>query len=86
MAGLASMVTSKRGGHEIIDEIEVQNTAHHKAIVRARDTHYKKFKSRFEESIQDIMTKYEELRKDETRFGSYWEDNMKEIHRASILI
>jgi hypothetical protein len=25
------------------------------------------------------MTKYEELRKDETRFGSYWEDNMKEI-------
>lgn len=25
------------------------------------------------------MAKYEELRKDETRFGSYWEDNMKEI-------
>jgi len=34
--------------NEIATELEVANTAHHKAVVRARNENYTKFKVRFE--------------------------------------
>jgi hypothetical protein len=65
--------------NEIATEIEVENTAHHKAIVRGRDANYVKFKTRFENSINEIMGKFDSLRKEEARFNEYWNSNLKEI-------
>lgn len=48
--------------NEICTEVEVENTAHHKAIVRGRDSSYNKFKGRFETSISVIMGKFDSLR------------------------
>ena len=66
-------------GNEITSEIEIQNTAHHKAIVKARNENYTIFKSRFQESLDKIMSKYDGERKEEIRFNQYWNENLKEI-------
>jgi len=60
-------------------EIDIQNTVHHKAIVKARNEHYLEFKQRFAESLNLIMSRYDEERKLELRFAQYWQENLKEI-------
>ena len=37
--------------NEIMSEIEVKNTNHHKAIIKARNEYYGVYKARFEKSI-----------------------------------
>ena len=70
--------------NEIKSEIEVQNTDQHKMIIKARNEFYLAFKSRFEQSIQDIMSEYDELRKEEHRFSNYWATNLEEITKKHI--
>ena len=53
-------------------EIEIPNTEHHKMIVKSRNEHYQEFKERFETSIREIMVKFDDERKEELRFNSYW--------------
>lgn len=48
---VAATPTKEPESNEIISEIEVQNTVHHKSIVKARNEYYKTFKNRFEASI-----------------------------------
>ena len=55
--------------NEITKEVEVMNTDQHKAIVKARNEFYTQFKDRFERSIKDIMTEYNEYRKEYVRFA-----------------
>ena len=69
LAGSEQAVTVE---NEIATEVEIENTAHHKAVVRARNENYQKFKTRFEQSLQDIMQKFDDLRKEEHRFQNYW--------------
>mmetsp|Transcript_33810 Transcript_33810/g.44658 ORF Transcript_33810/g.44658 Transcript_33810/m.44658 type:complete len:200 (+) Transcript_33810:3238-3837(+) len=65
--------------NEVACEVEVQNTLHHKAIVRARNDNYGVFKWRFQQSLDYIMSKFDEERKEEIRFQEYWQENLKEI-------
>jgi hypothetical protein len=65
--------------NELSSVVEVQNTSHHKAIVRARDEFYLKFKKRFLASVEAIMQKFDSERGDEHRFNAYWAGNLKEI-------
>lgn len=69
---------------EIRSEVEVQNTDQHKMIVKARNEHYLQFRARFEQSIEDIMSHYDELRKEECRFSNYWATNLEEITKKHI--
>lgn len=61
---------------EIRSDIEVHNTDQHKMIIKARNEYYLAFKSRFEQSIQDIMAQYDGYRKEEFRFSNYWATNL----------
>lgn len=70
--------------NEIKSEIEVQNTDQHKMIIKARNEFYLKFKERFEQSIKDIMATFDEHRKEEHRFSSYWATNLDEITKKHI--
>jgi len=70
--------------NEITKEVEVFNTPQHKAIVKGRNEFYSLFKSRFEESIGDIMSEYDAYRKEDVRFAQYWANNLKEITRKHI--
>lgn len=70
--------------NEITAEIEVQNSDQHKMIIKARNEFYLAFKSRFEQSIQDIMSQYDEYRKEEHRFSDYWATNLEEITKKHI--
>lgn len=65
--------------NEIASEVEVQNTLHHKAIIRARNDNYAIFKQRFQKSLNYIMSKFDMERKEELRFSEYWSENLKEI-------
>ena len=65
--------------NEVNTEVEIQNTVHHKAIVKARNEHYVEFKQRFAASLSELMSKYDEERKVELRFAQYWQDNLREI-------
>ena len=65
--------------NEITGEVEIQNTAHHKAIVKSRNDNYVTFKERFEKSLSEIMTKYDNERQEEVRFQEYWTQNLSEI-------
>ena len=65
--------------NEINTEITVQNTAHHKAVVKARNEFYYMFKSRFNVSIALLMDKFDSDRHEEHRFNAYWQSNLKEI-------
>ena len=65
--------------NEISSEVEIQNTAHHKAIIKARNENYTMFKTRFQESLNHIMSKFDGERKEEIRFNQYWNENLKEI-------
>ena len=65
--------------NEVASEVEVQNTLHHKAIVRARNDNYSVFKFRFQQSLDYIMSKFDSERKEEMRFQEYWQENLKEI-------
>lgn len=60
-------------------EIEVLNTDHHKAIIKARNESYERFKKRFLDNVKLIMERFDEERKEELRFNSYWIQNLKEI-------
>ena len=42
------------------------------------------FKKRFENSIKDVMSSFDELRKEELRFNAYWQQNLKEITQKHI--
>lgn len=70
--------------NELTVEIEVMNTDHHKAIIKARNKYYHDFKVRFEASIKEIMVRYDELRKEEHRFTNYWNQNLLEITKKHI--
>jgi len=70
--------------NEISSEVEVKNTQQHKSIVKARNEFYKVYKARFEESIREIMAKYDELRREENRFSAYWASNLAEITKKHI--
>jgi len=70
--------------NELTVEIEVMNTDHHKAIIKARNKYYQDFKVRFEASIKEIMVRYDELRKEEHRFTNYWNQNLLEITKKHI--
>ena len=72
-------VKSEIQDNEISAEVEVQNTLHHKAIIKARNENYLVFKKRFQVSVNEVMTKFDEERKEETRFQQYWDENLKEI-------
>lgn len=65
--------------NELTAEVEVENTVHHKAIIRARNENYSEFKQRFSGSVDHIMTKFDAEREEELRFQQYWQDNLKEI-------
>ena len=65
--------------NEITSEIEIQNTTHHKAIIKSRNENYIQFKQRFQESLNEIMAKFDGERKEEIRFNQYWNENLKEI-------
>jgi hypothetical protein len=65
--------------NEISGEVEVQNTAQHKAIVKARNEYYILFKQRFQQSIKSIMGEYDSYRTEDIRFAEYWSQNLKEI-------
>ena len=58
--------------NEINTEINVQNTPHHKAIVKALNEFYVNYNHRFEQSMRRLMHKYDELRSGEYRFNAYW--------------
>ena len=78
----ASPTASQKGdgeGNELSAEVEIQNTLHHKAIVKARNENYLTFKKRFQLSISQVMTRFDEERKEELRFQEYWNENLKEI-------
>jgi len=60
-------------------ELEIPNTDHHKSIIKTRNDNYTQFKMRFENSIKEIMDRFDGLRKEELRFNSYWAQNLKEI-------
>ena len=59
--------------------MEVQNTVHHKAIIKARNENYAEFNNRFSASLARVMSKFDSLRQEEDRFNEYWEANLKEI-------
>lgn len=65
-------------------EIEVQNTEHHKAIIKSRNENYERMKKRFLDSIRRIMERFDDERKEELRFNSYWAQNLKEITQKHI--
>jgi len=58
--------------NEINTDVEIQNTLHHKAIIKARNENYVEFRNRFTQSLNQIMTKYDAERKEEIRFCQYW--------------
>jgi len=70
--------------NEISTEVEVQNTDHHKAIIKARNEYYQSFKDRFQLSLTTTMEKYDSLRKEENRFNQYWSSNLAEITKKHI--
>ena len=72
-------VTPVVTGNELTHEVEVLNTEQHKSIIKARNEYYAAYKTRFLDSIQAIMAKYDDLRKEENRFSIYWASNLAEI-------
>jgi len=52
---------------------------YHKAIVKARNENYLEFQTRFTQSLYEIMSRFDEERKNEIRFATYWQENLKEI-------
>lgn len=65
--------------NEINTDVTIQNTPHHKAIIKARNEFYLQFKKRFEDSLRRIMSKYDNERSNEMKFNAYWAANLKEI-------
>lgn len=70
--------------NELTAEVEVKNCIQHKSIIKARNEYYQIYKERFERSIQEVMQKYDELRKEEERFAEYWKQNLAEITKKHI--
>lgn len=64
--------------------MDIPNTEHHKAIIKARNENYEQFKTRFVESIKKTMDKFDSERKEEIRFNMYWAANLKEIVQKHI--
>ncbi len=58
-AGSGQAAGAEAEQNEISGEVEVQNTVHHKAAVRARDEFYRRFRARFLASIDVIMHKFD---------------------------
>jgi len=65
--------------NELSSDIDVGNTDHHKQIIKARNEYYSSFKSRFEGSVKELISRFDSLRKEEIRFNQYWAQNLKEI-------
>jgi hypothetical protein len=57
----------------LVGDVEVANTEHHKAIIKARNEAYNRFKARFESSIKNIVERFDSERKEELRFNVYWQ-------------
>lgn len=70
--------------NEVSHDIEVQNTDHHKQIIKARNEYYNIYKKRFEASVKNIAARFDGLRKEENRFNIYWAQNLKEITQKHI--
>jgi hypothetical protein len=47
--------------------------------VKARNENYLEFQTRFTQSLYEIMSRFDEERKNEIRFATYWQENLKEI-------
>ena len=75
----AKSVTNDEDKNEISHEVEIKNTPHHKSIIKARNENYLQFKTRFQQSIDEIMANFDGERKEEIRFNQYWNENLKEI-------
>jgi len=65
--------------NELSDDIEIENTVHHKMIIKNRNEYYTKFAERFKASIDRIMKKYDGIREEEENFNDYWDKNFKEL-------
>jgi len=65
--------------NEVNTDVDLQNTDQHKAIIKARNEHYLQFKRRFEGSLSNVLSKFDEIRGEEMRFRQYWADNLKEL-------
>lgn len=59
--------------------IEIENTQHHKSIIKNRNEYFNKFKDRFKASFDRIMNKYDDIREEEENFNEYWDKNLKEL-------
>lgn len=69
--------------NEIAEDIEIENTAHHKAIIKNRNEYFEKFTARFKHSFDRIMKKYDDIREEEENYNEYWEKNYKELRSRS---
>ena len=65
--------------NELSDDIEIENTVHHKMIIKNRNEYYTKFTERFKASFDRIMKKYDGIREEEENFNDYWDKNYKEL-------
>jgi hypothetical protein len=65
--------------NEISDDIEIENTPHHKAVIKCRDEYFNKFTGRFKASFDRIMQKYDDIREEEENFNEYWDKNLQEL-------
>lgn len=65
--------------NELSDDIEIENTIHHKMIIKNRNEYYTKFTERFKASFDRIMKKYDGIRDEEENFNDYWDKNYKEL-------
>jgi hypothetical protein len=58
--------------NELTGDFDIQNTDHHKQIIKARNEYYTSYKARFDSSIKAYAKRFDELRKEEIRFNGYW--------------
>lgn len=70
--------------NEITGDVALKNTDHHKSIVKARNRYYDTYKTRFLASVDEIKSKYDNLRNEEDRFSAYWTRNLAEITKKHI--
>lgn len=70
--------------NELADDVEIENTAHHKSVIKNRDEYFTKFTERFKVSFDRIMQKYDDIREEEENFNEYWDKNLLELKAKHI--
>lgn len=65
--------------YRLLFDIEIENTPHHKAIIKNRDEHYNRFVDRFKKNFDRVMKKYDAIRDEEENYNDYWEKNYNEL-------